>query len=93
MTLLVGRDGDEWVSAVGQARADVPITALAVGRELTDETGELGHGYRLGASGAVLVRPDGYVAWRRETVPDDPVGAVTSAIDVSLGRTATAPCR
>ena len=93
MTLLVGRDGDEWVSAVGRARADVPITALAVGRELTDQTGELGRSYRLGASGAVLVRPDGYVAWRRETVPDDPVGAVTGAIDVSLGRTATAPCR
>jgi hypothetical protein len=48
---------------------------LVTGRELTDLTGELDRSYQLGASGAVLVRPDGYVAWRCEAMPADPVGA------------------
>lgn len=49
---------------------------LVAGRELTGQTGELCCSYRLGASGAVLVRPDGYVAWRCEAMPADPVGAL-----------------
>jgi hypothetical protein len=60
---------------------------LVAGRELTDQTDELGRSSQLGASGAVLVRPDGYVAWRCEAMPADPIGALADAIDRALGRT------
>jgi 2-polyprenyl-6-methoxyphenol hydroxylase-like FAD-dependent oxidoreductase len=43
--------------------------------------------YRLGDGGAVLVRPDGYVAWRADVPVADPVGALTDAVDRALGRT------
>ncbi len=41
--------------------------------------------YRLGDGGAVLVRPDGYVAWRAEVPVADPVGALTGAVEGALG--------
>ena len=43
--------------------------------------------YRLGDGGAVLVRPDGYVAWRADVPVADPVGALTDAVDLALGLT------
>jgi hypothetical protein len=52
-------------------------------------TDELDRSYQLGASGAVLVRPDGYVAWHCEAMPADPVGALTGAIDRATGQTAS----
>lgn len=38
-----------------------------------------GEPYGLEPGGAVLVRPDGHIAWRTITPPDDPAGAVTAA--------------
>lgn len=36
--------------------------------------------FGIGAEGASLVRPDGYVAWRSIDLPTDPVAAVTAAL-------------
>ena len=41
--------------------------------------------YRLDDGGAVLVRPDGYVAWRADGPVADPVGALSDAVDRALG--------
>ena len=43
--------------------------------------------YHLGDRGAVLVRPDGYVAWRADAPVADPVGALADAVDGALGLT------
>ncbi|WP_328307823.1 FAD-dependent oxidoreductase [Actinomycetospora sp. NBC_00405] len=43
--------------------------------------------YRLGDGGAVLVRPDGYVAWRADAPVAGPAGALSDAVDHALGRT------
>jgi putative polyketide hydroxylase len=43
--------------------------------------------YRLGDAGAVLVRPDGYVAWRADAPVADPVGALTDAVAGAVGLT------
>jgi hypothetical protein len=34
----------------------------------------------VGRDGAVLVRPDGHVAWRTHGLPDDPGGALDEAL-------------
>jgi 2-polyprenyl-6-methoxyphenol hydroxylase-like FAD-dependent oxidoreductase len=63
---LFGRDlvlltaADPWVRAAGAARRELG-TALVVHR-LPD--GDWRAGYGIGADGAVLVRPDGVIAWR-----------------------------
>lgn len=67
-TLLVGRDARPWVRAFTKAaaRADLPFQALRIGAdgELRDHLGAFHDLYEIGPQGAVLVRPDGHVAWR-----------------------------
>lgn len=41
--------------------------------------------YRLAAGGAVLVRPDGYVAWRADVPVADPVATLAGAVTRALG--------
>jgi hypothetical protein len=40
----------------------------------------------IGDDGAILVRPDGHVAWRTAALPADPAAALAEALDVVLGR-------
>lgn len=43
-------------------------------------------GFQMGAEGAVLVRPDGHIAWRVGWTPDDPASELVSALEAVLGR-------
>ncbi|MGH8573630.1 MAG: FAD-dependent oxidoreductase, partial [Gammaproteobacteria bacterium] len=66
LTVLTGPRGGPWRRAVTEIAANgLPIVALTVGRDLDDEDGAFARHYRLGDAGAALVRPDGYLAWRR----------------------------
>ena len=82
LTLLVGRRGAAWRAAADRLRGDLPLTVLGLGRELGD--GPL-RGYGLDPDGAVLVRPDGYVAWQAAT-SERAVARLRAALDVTLGR-------
>ena len=42
--------------------------------------------YGAGAAGAVLVRPDGHVAWRTATASDDPEHTLTTALTTILAK-------
>ena len=42
--------------------------------------------YRLGDSGAALIRPDGYLAWHRSAATSNPLETLRSAVDVTLSR-------
>lgn len=64
--LLAAAKADGWAEA-GRAVAGVPgvgLTIHQVGRDLEDPAGDFHERYGLGHDGAVLVRPDGFVAWR-----------------------------
>jgi 2-polyprenyl-6-methoxyphenol hydroxylase-like FAD-dependent oxidoreductase len=66
--LLTGPGGEAWRTA-GQRIADflgIPLHCYVVGLNgpLIDRTGEWQKLYGVGPQGAVLVRPDGHVAWR-----------------------------
>ena len=58
----------------------VPIVSYSVAREFSDRDGGFAKAYGLGRDGAVLVRPDGYVAWDSA----DLTGLVI-AVDAVLG--------
>jgi hypothetical protein len=62
----------------------VPVAVLRVGRDLPDPRGVIRRAYRLGAETAVLVRPDGVVAWRHDG-PADPA-ALAAAVRTAVGR-------
>ncbi|MBW0017949.1 MAG: FAD-dependent monooxygenase [Mycobacterium sp.] len=69
-TVLAGPDGGIWrKAAAGAARQlGVPIASYVVGDPgLADHTNTFFGHYEINHDGAVLVRPDGYVAWRNAT--------------------------
>lgn len=82
MTLLVGAEGDAWRS---QELAGPYLRVFRIGADplVTDEV-DLHEVHGISRDGAVLVRPDGHVAWRSAGVPADPSAALRSAFR-SLG--------
>jgi hypothetical protein len=76
--LLATGDGDGWrAAALAAAGAlGLPLDAYVVGGdELVDPEGGFAEAYGLSGAGAVLVRPDGIVAWR--TVEGDAASEAT----------------
>ncbi len=58
----------------------VPLKAMQAGSYFIPARMEDWHAaYGLGADGAALIRPDGYVAWRAPALPADPAAALTAA--------------
>jgi putative polyketide hydroxylase len=89
MVLLVRGDGAAWRAAaasLADATPAVPVRVRSVGRWLRDADGTFASAYGLGEGGAVLVRPDGVVAWCCRTAPADPRAALSAAVAIALGR-------
>lgn len=91
--LLTGPAGDDW-RAAAQALS-IPsrpsLVAYMIGGELTDPDGVWQEVYGLDGDGAVLVRPDGQVAWRSRSGCADAGSVLQSAFDAVLGRAASPP--
>jgi len=67
--LLAGPEGTQWSGAARGAAhsfADLPLDAWQVGADLADPTGQFATSVGISAAGAILVRPDGFVAWRAD---------------------------
>ena len=78
--LVVAPQGSAWLEAAKQvcAKTGVPLRT-----EQLDSPHEQ-HGCALGLLGAVLVRPDGHVAWRRPLLPADPAADLADALQQVL---------
>jgi putative polyketide hydroxylase len=53
---------------------------------VTDRDGHFGTAYGIGTDGAVLIRPDGVIAWRARTAVADQAAAVGAALAAMLCR-------
>lgn len=86
--LLAGRKGRRWVDAAAAARArfQVALTAHAIGAagDWTDPGTGFARLYGIGEDGAVLVRPDGHVAFR--AAAGGAAAALGQRLDEVLGR-------
>jgi 2-polyprenyl-6-methoxyphenol hydroxylase-like FAD-dependent oxidoreductase len=86
--LLAGSEGSEWEAAARAVAGALPgldLDAHVVGRGgLRDPEGRFAAAFGLSASGAALVRPDGFVAWRAKSLAADPRGALAGALDAVL---------
>ncbi|MBV9690000.1 MAG: FAD-dependent monooxygenase [Ktedonobacteraceae bacterium] len=83
-TLLVGDQGTLCNEAAHRVskRLELPLSVYTIGAEhgLKDVEGRWDAAYGVGAAGAVLVRPDGFVAWRSSTVDEQPELALEKAL-------------
>lgn len=95
--LMAGPDGGGWSDAAHAARRDLGVEVLSytvdrasTGGELVDLNGDdsipFWEAYGIGPSGASLVRPDGYVAWRADAFTDDAADRLTTALRHVLAR-------
>jgi putative polyketide hydroxylase len=87
--LLAGQTGTAWCQAateVAHAR-HLPLHVFTVGTrgDLIDPDGSWATTYGVEQDGAVLVRPDGHVAWRAETSTQEPVVELSRALSAVLG--------
>lgn len=80
--LLAGPDGSRWT---GAANAAGDSTGVEVTTHVIDRAG-FAEAYGIEPSGAVLVRPDGYVAWRQPLVSPDADCRLTEALCTVLCR-------
>jgi putative polyketide hydroxylase len=81
--LLVGRDGDAWCKALHQIE---PSCTIGKEGDLIDTADNWHEAYGVGTEGAVLVRPDGYVAWRSRSGTSEPGQVLRAVFDDLLGR-------
>jgi putative polyketide hydroxylase len=72
--LVSGRDGNGWADCVRRSSAaralGVEWYGLKPAGNLEDVAGRFSTAYEVGTDGAVLIRPDGFVAWRHVAAAD-----------------------
>ncbi len=89
--VLAGSSGQGWCSsarAAGHALG-VPLDAYCVGEDVTDADGRFETLYGTGPGGAVLVRPDGFVAWRSSTPHSSANEELADALGLALSRSSS----
>ncbi len=79
MVVLSGAAGDCWVRAARDVAGGVPLAAHALQTQ-----GRCEQLYGIESDGAVLVRPDGFVAWRTASAPLDPAASLRGALAAVL---------
>jgi 2-polyprenyl-6-methoxyphenol hydroxylase-like FAD-dependent oxidoreductase len=89
--LLAGPDGADWCAAATGAAAGhdgLQLDAYCVGSDLFTSSADasFADAYGISDSGAVLVRPDGFVSWRAPSMRDDPETVVGAALRTALAR-------
>jgi len=89
--LLAAQNGADWCDAARKAASrhdGLELEAHCVGgADLSPLSASFTDVYGVSDSGAVLIRPDGFVTWRATSMSSDPLAAVTAALRVALART------
>jgi 2,4-dichlorophenol 6-monooxygenase len=95
-TLITGSEGGDWTQAAAGI-GSIPIACVAidsrvsagearVGDPVSDTDGSWAALSGIGPDGAILVRPDGHVAWRSGSVPANPSVELEAALGTILAR-------
>jgi 2-polyprenyl-6-methoxyphenol hydroxylase-like FAD-dependent oxidoreductase len=86
--LLTGTQGEAWLSAAQRiaATSGIALTAHAIGGSDLADHDAWCRAYDVAQDGAVLVRPDGYVAWRVRARRGEAEPLLRSALHRILGR-------
>jgi putative polyketide hydroxylase len=80
--VLAGAAGGAWIKAAQRvsARLGVEIAGHGLGADLIDGSGAMKVRTGLADAGALLVRPDGFIAWRTADAAADPAAALADVL-------------
>ena len=89
--LIAGEDGQAWWEAARQLadEADIPLDALRIGHldgGCHDPRCAWQRHRQIASDGAIVVRPDRFIAWRHPAAASDPRAVLTAALSQILGR-------
>lgn len=89
-SLIVGVGGEPWAEAAAVVSAELgielPVYAVGYRCVYDDVLGEWGAVREIGDRGALLVRPDRFVAWRSADRPEHPEAVLREAVQGALRR-------
>jgi len=93
-TLIEGSVGDQWSAAATRAASQVgiPLVVHRIGEGLLDSENGFASAHGIGTHGAILVRPDGFVAWRTAESAArnrDADGLIADVLRIATGRSAS----
>ncbi|TLG75532.1 methanobactin biosynthesis FAD monooxygenase MbnF [Methylocystis sp. B8] len=85
--LFVGPDGGDWMEAAQRVglRSRTPLGVCRVGFDVHDPEGLFLPRLGVSPEGALLVRPDGYIAWRSKGRIPDPLSTLESSFARAKG--------
>jgi putative polyketide hydroxylase len=90
LTLLTGSAGAEWSEAARMVTATygVPLSIYTIDQEgeLQDVDSRWCEAYGIDPNGALLIRPDGFVAWRQPGAVDDHPAVLMNIVGQIIGR-------
>lgn len=88
--LLSGSAGAPWQMAASKVTSSLGIKLSAYCLGANGDLRDLENGWQtkmgMSAEGAALVRPDGFVAWRTDTVPNNPESSLSQVLSLILCR-------
>ena len=89
--LIAGEDGHAWCEAARQlaAEADIPLDAVRIGHldgDLYDPRCTWQRHRQIASDGAILVRPDRFIAWRSPAGSGEPRAALAAALSQVLAQ-------
>ncbi|WP_374572211.1 FAD-dependent monooxygenase [Phenylobacterium sp.] len=83
-TLLAGEAGHGWIAAAKGADWPLKVALVGAGASIHDPHGQWAELRGHSPTGALLVRPDGHVAWRVDEMPRDPTLALRTTFQTIL---------
>ncbi len=94
--LIAGEDGQAWCDAARElaAEADLPLDAVRIGHldgDLYDPRCTWQRHRQITSDGAILVRPDRFIAWRHQAGTGDPRAVLAATLSQILARPAGTP--
>ncbi|MFI6804945.1 FAD-dependent oxidoreductase [Streptomyces luteogriseus] len=84
-TLLTGIGGEAWVRAAEEQQVEIATVVIGPGQQYEDPYGDWARLREIPDAGALLVRPDGFVAFRHASVGADAAELLAAALRRILG--------
>lgn len=86
-TLFVGEEGGDWIEAAQRValRSKAPLGVYRPGHDVADPDGLFLPRLGVSPEGALLVRPDGYIAWRSRGRSVDPIATLEAVFARARG--------